>query len=275
MSEPRKATIYAVSDGRGTTCELVVRAALAQFPDTTCDIIKRGNVTRRQDVQALVREASARQAIIYYTLVRPEAREEMKSLARELMVPVVDVMGPACQAMFDLFQSRPADIPGLLYKSNPEHFDMMEAIEFTLSHDDGRRARDLHKAHVVLVGVSRAGNSSTAYYLAYHGVKVANVPLVIDMPPPPQLLELDPAKVVGLRVNKLRLSSIRKARVQTMGVVPGGYVEERTMAKEIRWANGLIERHGWHMVDASYQAIEEVAKEVIKVCGLTANLPKI
>ncbi len=269
-------TIYAVSDARGATCERVVASALAQFPDANYRLVRQHEVSTVEQIRAVVtRAAESQDSLIFYTLVQAEMRQGLRDAAREQNVPVVDVIGPAFTALHDLFHRTPASIPGLLYKSHPEHFDMMEAIEYTLSHDDGSKPHEMDRAHVVLVGVSRAGKSSTAYYLAYHGVKVANIPLVPGIRPPAQLLEMDPRRVVGIRVNRSRLRSIRASRAATMGVVPGGYLDEREINLELRYVNGLIEKHGWHIVDASYQAVEEVAKQVIKICGLHASLPKL
>lgn len=275
MNLPADHTIFAVSDARGNTCQQVVMAAMAQFPDSIAPIVVRGGITTDDLIDAVVREAKEQDGVIFFTLATAACRQRLRASARQAQVPVVDILGPACNALHDVFRSAPQDIPGLLYATNPKRFDMMEAIEYTLTHDDGRRPHDLSRAHVVLTGVSRAGKSSTAYYLAYHGVKAANVPLVPEVPPPEQLLEIDPKKVVLLRVNRLRLRSVREARAGTMGVLPGGYVDEAGISRENRLALALAERQGWHIVDASYRAIEEVAKEVIRLCGLTANRPKL
>ena len=219
MKSSSSHTIFAVSDARGATCQQVVMAAMAQFPDADEHIEVRGGVTSDVLIDQVVKEAQEQDGVIFFTLVAPARRQHLRARAREAHVPVVDILGPAYNALHDLFSSAPMDIPGLLYASNRERFDMMEAIEYTLTHDDGRRARDLDQAHVVLTGVSRAGKSSTAYYLAYHGVKTANVPLVVQVPPPDQLMEVDPGKVVLLRVNRLRLRTVREARSGTMGVI--------------------------------------------------------
>ena len=275
MKQSMEHSIFAVSDARGSTCQQVVMAALAQFPGSEAHIEVRGGITTNDLIDAVVKEAKEQDGVIFFTLATSSCRKRMRTSARKAQVAVVDILGPACNALHDVFLSAPQDIPGLLYASNPERFDMMEAIEYTLTHDDGRRPRDLDQAHVVLTGVSRAGKSSTAYYLAYHGVKAANVPLVPEVPPPDQLLETDPHKVVLLRVNRLRLRAIREARADTMGVLPGGYADAAAISRENRFALALAERQGWSIVDTSYRAIEEVAKEVIRVCGLTAKRPKL
>jgi regulator of PEP synthase PpsR (kinase-PPPase family) len=260
--------IFVVSDGRGSTCLKVVWAALVQFPNANCSIVMRPRVTTAEQARDVVREAAAVGGIIFFTLVAKEARESLTTSARGSLVPMVDVLGPPCGALRDLLQSDPTSIPGLLHESERERLDLMDAIDYTLSHDDGRRVHELDQAHVVLAGVSRVGKSVTSFYLAYQGFKVANVPLVLGVDPPPQLLELDPARVVGLMISPRRLRTVRAAREDTIGTSLPDYTSERAIARELRMSNELIEAHGWHRVDVSFQAIEEVAKEVIRLCGL-------
>lgn len=274
LPEYNEATIFAVSDARGSTCKMVVRAALVQFPSAKCKIRKRPEITTVEKAQAVVEEAAALGAIIFYTLVCPDVRDAMRAHAEKHLVPVVDVIGPACSAMHDLFKSVPAYVPGLLYDSERDRFNMMDSIEFTLSHDDGRRPHELDKADAILVGVSRSGKSATSYYLAYHGVHVANVPLVANIAPPKQLLSVDPKKVVGLKINAMRLKSIREARVETMGTTLDEYTDRRAIGRELRDATDLMEKQGWHIVNVSYKAVEEVAKEVIKLCCLKDTPPR-
>ena len=262
----RDALIFAVSDGRGTTCTQVARAALVQFPDAHCTVVKRPHVVTADQAREVVGEAADVGAVVFYTLVGHEARDALETAAHSSLVPVVDIIGPACGALRDLFQAVPAAIPGLLYEADRERLDLMDAIDYTLSHDDGRRIHELDQAHVVLVGVSRVGKSVTSFYLAYHGIRVANVPLVPGVAPPDELLALPSERVVGLLVSPRRLQVVREARVETLGAKLEDYVETRTIARELRQANALFEQHGWHSIDASYQAIE-----VIRVCDLKAR----
>jgi len=272
MPNPRGPAIFLVSDGRGETAAQLVNAAIVQFRGQSYELLRRANVRSARRVQAVMREAARSQAVVFYTLVADETRRAMADLARELLVPTVDILGPAFSALHDLFKTTPTYQPGLLYATEREKFDRLEAIDFTLKHDDGQRPEDLGEADVVLVGVSRSSKTSTCFYLAYEGVKAANVPLVPEVEPPPDLLRLDPAKVVGLRVNAMRLATVREARARGLPrEALAAYLEPEALARELRAANRLMHEHGWHNLDVSYMAIEEVAHEVMRWRGLPAG----
>jgi regulator of PEP synthase PpsR (kinase-PPPase family) len=267
VSQPRSsATIFVVSDGRGDTGLQVVRAGLVQFKARRPRIESRPFVRSVAEVEEIVHQAASLEAVVFYTLVADDTRRAMKESSEAELVPAVDLLGPAFSALHDLFESAPDAVPGLLYESDREHFDRIDAIDYTLKHDDGQRPHELHLADVVLVGVSRASKSSTCFYLAYEGIRAANVPLVPRLAPPAELLALDPRRVIGLRINTMRLKSVREARVLSLGDASlDDYVDKRTMAQEIRYANELMARHDWRTIDVSYLAIEEVAKEVLGI----------
>jgi hypothetical protein len=259
-----------VSDGRGDTCSQLVRAATLQFEGKRYRLEVRGGVRTAEAVEQVVADAGAVDALIFYTLVTDETRGAMAVASRKLLVPTVDVLGQAFSALHDLFRAMPRAEPGLLYSTDRERFDVHAAIDYTLKHDDGRRPNELRQADVVLVGVSRAAKSSTCFYLACDGIKAANVPLIHGIEPPAQLLRLDPAKVVGLRVNVMRLMTVREARARALGLGEGSsYVGKREIAAEVNEAHRVMERHGWPSIDASYLAIEELAREVVRLAGLT------
>lgn len=259
-------SIYLVSDGTCRTCEQVVTAVLLQFPHEGVTMIRRPKVRDRAAAEAVIREAASQQGIVFYTLVAPETRDAIHTAAVEKLVPVVDLLGPALVGLYDAFHTQPRAEPGVLYQSNRAHFDRMDAVEYTLHHDDGLREHELGDADVVLVGVSRTAKSTTCFYLAYSGIRAANVPLFPDREPPEVLLKLDPRRVIGLTTNPHRLRSVRESRLDGWGdgVVPE-YAERQQIAQELRAASAQMARHGWRCVDTSYKAIEEVAGEVRKL----------
>jgi regulator of PEP synthase PpsR (kinase-PPPase family) len=268
MVARERVSIYVVSDGRGQTGNAVLRAALVQFAGKV-DIVTEAAVRTVERVQQIVAQAAAAGAVVFYTLVEEATRQALVHAAALHEVPVVDVLGPALIALRDLLQHGPAAQPGLLYASERVSFDRHDAIDYTLAHDDGRRPDELGQADVVLVGVSRAAKSSTCFYLAYHGIKAANVPLVPELPVPPQLLALEPNKVIGLWVNPSRLLIVRAARAMNLKLgqdVP--YLDRESVVREVRQARRVMEDHGWRMVEASYMAVEEVAREVMQLLGL-------
>lgn len=266
---PKAPQIYVVSDGRGETCSQLLKASLVQFEGQRYRTIRRADIRTVKQVEQVVNKAAESHAVIFFTLVGDETRQAMVRASRERAVPTVDVLGPAFSALHDLFKRGPGGTPGLLYASEREQFDRHEAIDYTLKHDDGQRSHELNQADVVLVGVSRASKSSTCFYLAYEGVKAANVPLVPGVDPLQGLLDVKPEKVIGLRVNVMRLMTVREARSYNMGLSPSdNYIDKPAIAREVIEANRMMERHGWRSFDASYLAIEEIAREVMKMRGL-------
>jgi regulator of PEP synthase PpsR (kinase-PPPase family) len=260
-------TLFVVSDGHGRTGRQVVQAALVQFLGQRYDIVVRPKVRTREDARQVVQEAAAASGVIFYTLVSPDTRDVMLHEAGE--TPTVDLLGPTLGALGDLFRTEPRSKPDLLYQSDSASYDRFEAIEYALKHDDGQRPGGLADADVVLVGVSRSSKTSTCFYLAYQGIRAANVPLVFELPPPGELLALEPERVVGLRVNVMRLQRVREARARTMGSrYLDSYLSKEEIVNEIRYASALMTNQGWRSVDVSYRAIEEIGKEVIRLRGL-------
>jgi len=269
MPRRKTPTIYVVSDGRGETAEQVVKAAALQFENRSYRLSLKHDIRSPDQVGPIVERAAERGGVIFYTLVADETRRAIKKLAAEHLVPTVDILGPAFGALHDLFHAERRARPGLLYSSERERFDRMRAIDYTLTHDDGQRPHELSRADVVLAGVSRASKSSTCFFLAYQGIRAANVPLIQGLAPPPQLLRLPKERVVGLRINVARLITVREARVhdKRFGHVEG-YLDKRAVAREVLYANRIMDENDWASVDVSYLAIEEIAAEVIRLRGL-------
>ncbi len=272
MPRRKRPRIYIVSDGRGETCSQLVRAALVQFEDQQYKIVRKANVRTTRRVETIVRNALADNAIIFYTLVSDDTRNTIKDCAKKQLVPIVDLLGPAFSALHDLFHRERLARPGRLYELERAHFDRVAAIDYTLKHDDGQRPQELSKADVVLVGVSRASKSTTCFYLAYEGIRCANVPLFPTIPPPDELLRLSPEKVIGLRINTMRLRTVREARAESF--TAGGlesYLDKRQIAKEVRESNRLMDAQGWRSIDVSYKAIEEIAKQIMRLRGFSRS----
>lgn len=261
--------LFVVSDGRGDTCHQLVKAALVQFPGQGFDLVRYPEVLTASRVDEVVHAAAQCRATIFYTLVGEETRAAMRRRSAALLVPAVDLLGPSFSALHDLFHSDPARTPGLFYTSERENIDRHSAIDYTLKHDDGQRPDGLPGADVILVGVSRSSKSSTCFYLAYQGIKAANVPLVPGLPIGDHLRAADPHKVVGLQMNVPRLITLREARAANLGARhTANYVDRRAVAGEVLHANHLMEQFGWRTLNVSYMAIEEIAREVLRLTGI-------
>lgn len=270
MVKKRKALkVFLLSGGTGRTSESVLNSALAQFDCHEPEVICHFQVRSVRAAVKAIREAGASKAVVFHTVVAPKIREAVLNEAKRAGVPTFDVLGPALAILEDHLEAKPQRAPGLSHEIRKEHFDRIDAVDFTLAHDDGLLVDELHLADVVLVGVSRVSKSVTCFYLAYRGIRAANVPIVDCNEPPDQLHQLDPKKVVGLTMNARRLMSLREARLQQLG---GGsneqYVDQRAVARELMRTGMLVEKSGWHSLDVSYMSVEEVAHEVLRLVTL-------
>jgi [pyruvate, water dikinase]-phosphate phosphotransferase / [pyruvate, water dikinase] kinase len=262
-------TIILLSGSTGRTVEEVVKAALAQFHEPQVDIIRRTNVRSVRAAIKVVEEAAETEALLFHSLVAPKVRDAVVRHTHARRLPAVDVLGPVLSALNDHLGKAPRRRPGLSYQLQKEHFDRIDAVNFTIEHDDGCLPQDLPLADVVLVGPSRVAKSATCFYLAYRGIRAANVPLVAGWELPDELRQLDKQKVIGLTMNATRLQSIRRERVRAMGRGPfDEYSDMETIRGELREAAQTIARHGWRSIDVSYKSVEEVAREVISMVGL-------
>ncbi len=265
MAKSRIPTILLVSDGRAETATQVLKAAAVQFHNQGYRYLRRPNVRTPEEVFRAVKEAEKLGAVIFYTLVSNDTREAMRK-ASGRNVEIVDILGPAFTALKGQFKRKPGAVPGLLYDLDRDRFDRMTAFDYALTHDDGQRLHELYRADVVLVGVSRSSKTSTCFYLAYQGVRAANVPLLPDRDPPPQLLRMPRNRVIGLRINVIRLLRVREARMPVLGVENEiYYVDQRTVANEVNNANRLMDRQKWNTIDVSYLAVEEIASEIMNL----------
>jgi len=261
---PNQPTIYIVSGGMGVSGEQVVRTALAQFGDADLPIVIVPNVRQVAQLETVVGQVAATGGIIVHTLVDLALRQALIRLARDQNVVAVDVMGQVLSQLANLLGQEPLGQPGLYRQLRQAYFDRVEAIEFTMAHDDGRRPEDWPLAEIVLVGVSRVGKTPLSMFLSIQGWKVANVPLVKEMRPSPQLFQLDRRRVVGLTIEPGQLLAHRRQRQRRLGV-PGGsaYTDPVTLYEEVEAARQVYRQGGFSIVDITDKPIEESAGEVI------------
>ncbi len=270
MAEPSELPllIVIISGATGRTARSVVNSALAQFDQPNVRIVDGTNVRSSAAASRLVRDIPHQHAVILHSLVSPKVRDTVLEEAQRRMIPTVDILGPVLAVLGDQLGLTPQGKPGLSYKLQKDYFDRVDAVSFTLDHDDGAGLNTLHNADVVIVGVSRASKSVTCFYLGYRGIRAANIPLISGIEPPEQLLKLPKDKVIGLTVTPNRLQNIRQARQHRLGTrAVDYYVHERNISEELRYALTLMRQHSWRCLDVSYMAVEEVAMQVLQMIG--------
>jgi regulator of PEP synthase PpsR (kinase-PPPase family) len=276
--------IYVVSDSTGETAERVTRATLLQFPEHSIRLKLERRVRDRRGLSAILESAAAQGAMVVFTLVRPELRDHFNEEATKLGVRHVDVIGSLISQVGHYLEAEPVNIPTAEMPLSQEYFRRVEAIEFAVKSDDGKEPRNLHKADLVLVGVSRTSKTPLSTYLAGRGLKIANVPLVLGVDPPSELYELPGYRVVGLTVDVDQLMDIRGQRLQQLGMPSDANYGLRDHVKaELEYAHQIFRDHAeWMVVDVTNCAIEETAtiilealKEREELSGLTNPAPRV
>ncbi|HEY0827740.1 MAG TPA: pyruvate, water dikinase regulatory protein [Bacilli bacterium] len=260
MIEKHKYTIYVCSDSVGETAEAVARATMRQFDTHEVSIKRIGHIKHEEEIRGIVEQASISGGYVAYTLVQPELREVMKEEAIRLSVRAVDIMGPMMQAFIDTFHDSPKRKPGLLHEMDEDYFRRVEAIEFAVKFDDGRDARGLLQAQVVLIGVSRTSKTPLSIFLAHKGFKVANLPLMPEVKPPAELYLVPSSRIIGLTMNAEHILKIRTERLKAVGLPYGSkYATLERIIEELEYAHALMKNVGCTVINVTDKAIEETA----------------
>lgn len=223
-----------------------------------------GGVRRIEQLEEAVKQAAVNSGTIVHTLVDVDMRRTLIRMARDRNVPAIDLMGQVLSRLATVLGQEPAGQPGLYRQMHQAYLERIEAIEFTVAHDDGRNPGDWDQAEIVLLGVSRVGKTPLSMYLSILGWKVVNVPLLKDVLPPPELFNLDRRRVVGLTIEPGQLISHREQRQQRLGA-PGqsAYTNPTELYEEVEAARRLYRRNGFAIVDVTDKPIEESGDEII------------
>lgn len=259
--------IYIVSDSIGETAELVGKAAASQFDSGGAEIRRVPYVSHPEEIPEIVAQAAQESGVIIFTLVMPNLRKSLLSEAAKYGLPAVDILGPVLNALRWVTGREPRFEPGLMRKVDEEYFRRVEAIEFAVKYDDGKDPRGITEADVVVLGVSRTGKTPLCMYLAqYKRIKAANIPLVPEVPVPPELFPLSSNRVVGLTIQPDYLVWIRRERLRTLGLpAEAEYAHEERVQKELAYAEEVMHRIGCTVIDVTGKAVEETASRVLEI----------
>ena len=258
--------IYIVSGGKGLAGNHMVHSLLIQYPNNNVPVIIVPQVTEEKQMVDLVQKVKMEGGLIAHTMVNRKHRDFIKLLCRENGVKDIDFMGELADYLDEKLDIPSLQSPGLYREINQQYFDRIEAIEFTLNHDDGLSPGKLHNAEIILTGVSRSGKTPLSVYLAMYGWKVANIPLVYGIPVPKELFEVDPQRVFGLSISPSQLISHRMKRLRSINNTENvNYVDERLVSQEIRSANLIFEKGNFTVINVSNKPVETSANEILNI----------
>ncbi|MCP4705642.1 MAG: kinase/pyrophosphorylase [candidate division Zixibacteria bacterium] len=255
--------IYIVSGGSGDSGAQVVETVLVQFPDFQVPIIKADYVRQKEEIKDVVAQASTTNGTIIHTLVDGILRNFLIQIAKENNVEAIDLMGSLFERLTKILARKPKEEPGLYRILHQSYFDRVDAIEFTMDHDDGKNSQDLHQADIVIIGVSRSGKTPLSMYLAVLGWKVANIPIIIDSILPAELFEIDHRRVFGLNIDYERLEIHRKERQERLSMGQSPYTDPKMVFEELETAIKIFRGNQFSSIKVSDKAIESSAGDII------------
>ena len=262
----RELHVHLVSDSTAGTVSAIARAVVAEFDE----------IDSHEHVWALLRSEKQlekfEQALIvnpgpvFYSMVNGDLSENLQRICARQNVPFINPLERSSNMLAAYLQQEVSAKPGSRHAMNEDYFSRIEAIDYTLSHDDGKRHWELAAAEIILVGPSRTSKSPTCVYLAYGGLRAANVPYVQGVDLPAELMQVKEPLIVGLIIHPKRLIEIRRSRLQSIGHESlENYADDEQVEEEIKTARQLYRQQGWPVIDVSQRSVEETAAAILNI----------
>ena len=260
--------LHLLSDSTGETLENIAKAALAQFDDVETLRHFWPMVRSEAHLERILEEIAQNPGLVIFTLVNNDVRRTLETRCRAMGLPAIAPLDPVSHALSNLLGQEAKARPGRQHTLDAAYFARVDAIQFTMAHDDGIGAEDWEECDIVLAGVSRSSKTPTSIYLANRGYKTANIPIVVESPPPPELFTLRHPLIVGLTTSADRLVQIRRNRLLSLNQSPEtAYVDQDSVQREIAFARRMFADNGWPVIDVTRRSIEETAAAIIQLCN--------
>ena len=264
----QKYKVYLVSDSTGETLDRIFLALKSQFSDFNYDKKEYVFIRTSQQIDNIINECSKiDNVIILYTIVETKLAKYISQKSSDGKIPCFGILGNLILEFSKLLNQKATHTPSAQHVLDDDYYKRIEAIQYTMNHDDGKKASDVENADVVLLGVSRTSKTPTSIYLANRGYKTMNIPLVLDQQIP-EVLKKNPAKycVIGLHVEPERLSDIRKNRIAIMNETNiSTYTNLESIKKEVQDSKKLFKKYNWPTIDVTRKSVEETAASIIKI----------
>lgn len=275
MTDNNIYSIYILSDGTGETAATMIRAALVQYTTKDVTITRCKNVRTEAQAAAIIDECFEKRGLLAYTVASVNLRGKIHEMCASKGIPSFDLLGPLLNTLDTFLGQTSGNTVNALRAVDERYFKRIEAIEYTVKHDDGKTFAELDKADIILVGISRTSKTPLSIFLSHKGWKVANVPLVLNTPLPEELFKIDQRRIVGLIIDMESLQRIRKNRLEKFGQDPGGsYASMSHIAAEIEYAESIFKQNRkWPVFNVTERALEETASEIVRIISARLGLP--
>ena len=260
--------IYQVSDSTGETLDRIFLAIKAQFSSFDCKTIHFSFTRTENQINKIISKCKSEQnVIILYTIVDKNLVKYLAAECKKINIPCFEVLGNLISDFSKLLEQKANRKPSGQHVLDEEYYNRIEAIRFTMTHDDGKIISDLEKSDIILVGVSRTSKTPTSIYLANRGYRTSNIPVIPNKNLPEQLMKnLDKTCIVGLVCDPTRLSDVRRNRIQSMHEdKPSEYTNKKKIIDELENSKKIFKKHNWPIIDVTRKSVEETAASVIKI----------
>ena len=263
--------VYQVSDSTGETLDRIFLAIKAQFSNFECKTIHYSFTRTENQIDKIISQSKQeKNVIILYTIVDNNLAEYMLNKTKKNNIPAFEVLGGLISDFSKLLKQEASRKPSGQHALDEEYYKRIEAVQFTMSHDDGKIISDLEKSDVILVGISRTSKTPTSIYLANRGYKVANIPFILNKNIPSELIKSSKKTcVVGLVCDAARLSDVRRNRIHSLHEDrPGEYTDEKKILEELEDSKKLFRKNNWPTIDVTRKSVEETAASIIKILDI-------
>src|SRR5690606_3227060 len=258
--------LHLVSDSTGETLTTIAKAASVQYSQVRPIEHVHPLVRTSRQLERVLQEIESAPGIVLYTIVNRELKERLESRCRELAVPCLYVLEPIMQVFESYLGAPQTPIVAGQHVLDADYFRRIDALNFSMAHDDGQLPNDLNQADIIILGISRTSKTPTSIYLAQRGFKTANVPIVPQITLPAALTEPHTAFVVGFVASPERIADIRRNRVRLLSDRNlEDYVDREQIAREVAHSRRLCARHGWPVIDVTRRSVEETAATILKL----------
>ncbi|MBL4639961.1 MAG: kinase/pyrophosphorylase [Kordiimonadaceae bacterium] len=256
--------LHLVSDSTGETLEAIVSASLVQFEGVNVHKHYWPLVRSAMQMKRLMDDIGEQPGLVMYTLVNKEIRETLERCCMEAKLPVLSILDPVINLLGSYFGQKASHEPGRQHTMDAHYFQRIDALHYTMAHDDGQLVEDAENADIILVGVSRSSKTPTSIYLANKGYKTMNVPFVPACPMPTVLDSLENKFVIGLTTSVERLVQIRTNRLRTINEnEEGDYTDREHILTEVKECRRYCTDRGWQTIDVTRRSIEESAAAIL------------
>lgn len=265
--------LHLVSDATGETLNTVAKAAAAQYADFRPIAHIYALVRTPSQLNRALREIEEQPGIVLFTLINPDIRKHLEEQCDAMGVPCLSILDPIISILSQYLNATSRPQVGGQHALNSDYFRRIDALNFTMAHDDGQSLDDIGKSDVILLGVSRTSKTPTSIYLAQRGVRTANIPIVPGIPVPRQLTEVKGPLVVGLIASAERIAQIRRHRLLSLKESRStDYVDPRLITDELMAMKTLCSNNDWPMIDVTRRSVEETAATILNMMSATKRL---